>query len=347
MVVFSADILWEFSHRLLHAAGVPCEHAHLLARSLVAASLRGVDSHGVQLLPYYLERLEARDIDSVACGHVSSENGACLVYDGCNGLGQVVAGICTAHANRLAGAHGVGMVVARNSNHFGACAFWAKRLSSEGNVGIVLSNTPPFAPPWQGREARLGTNPICMAVPGTNIWLLDMATTTVAAWRLRGAANNKESRIPGGWALDSDGVPTIDTTEAIKGFLMPLGGYKGSGLAMMVEVLCGVLSGGPLSVELGGWPAHDRPALISHCFLAIDVTRFMPLEKFKNGLEKLVRFMKETSPASGYEEVLVAGEPEFRQESNRSAHGIPIPDCVWKELQETGARLGVAPPDAS
>jgi LDH2 family malate/lactate/ureidoglycolate dehydrogenase len=346
MVFLPADILFEYAHRLLLVAGVPCEHAELLARSFVAASLRGVDSHGVQLLPYYLDRLEAGDIDPVARGQVSSENGTCLVYDGGNGLGQVVADVCTTHANRLAQAHGVGLVVARHSNHFGACAFWAQRLSAAGNVGIVLSNTPPFAPPWQGKEVRLGTNPICMSVPGTKTWLLDMATTTVAGWKIRHAANSRQSSIPEGWAMNAEGIPTTDTTEAMKGLLMPLGGYKGSGLAMMVEILCGVLGGGSVSLELGGYPAHERTASISHCFLAIDVTRFMPMDAFNNAVEKLVRFMKETPPAVGYGEVLVAGEPEWREEANRSVNGIPMSDRTWNELLESGKRFNVAPPDA-
>ena len=127
------------------------------------------------------------------------------------------------------------MVVARESNHFGAAAWWAQKMRDAGQIGIVMCNASPIVPPWQGKQGRLGTNPICMSVPGP--WLLDMATTTVAAGRIFKAFINGQPEIPAGWAFDSEGVPTTDTTEAYKGMLMPLGGYKGSGLAMMVEIL--------------------------------------------------------------------------------------------------------------
>jgi LDH2 family malate/lactate/ureidoglycolate dehydrogenase len=328
----------------LATCGIAPEDAELVAATLIASSLRGVDSHGIQLLPYYLERIQAGDFNIHAQGNVVRETGSCLVYDGCNGLGQVVADICTAHANRLAKAFGLGLAIARHSNHFGACAFWAQRISTAGNVGIVLSNTPPLAPPWQGKELRLGTNPICMSVPGAKRWLLDMATTTVAAWRILQAARDNLPSIPAGWAMTREGIPTTDTAEAANGLLMPLGGYKGYGLAMMVEILCGVLGGGPISLELGGFPAHEKPAAVGHFFLAIDVRRFMPMEEFNKLVERLVRYMKETPAAAGYAEVLVAGDPEWREETKRSANGIPLSDAVWNQLLEAAKRLNVPAP---
>ena len=253
-VLVSAPDLTTFATGLLEAVHVSTDKARLVAESLVASNLRGVDSHGLQLLPYYLEQIEWGDMDANADGRVISESGACLLYDAQNGIGQAIAETCCAHAVRMANSGGMAMVVARESNHFGAAAFWAQRMSAAGQIGIVMCNASSLVPPWQGKQPRLGTNPICMAVPGgeERPWLLDMATTTVAAGKIFKALINGQPQIPSGWAMDSEGVPTTDPDTALKGLLMPLGGYKGSGLAMMAEILCAVLSGGAMSTELGG-----------------------------------------------------------------------------------------------
>jgi LDH2 family malate/lactate/ureidoglycolate dehydrogenase len=311
----------------------------------VAANLRGVDSHGVQLLPYYVEQVERGDMQPGAEGRIASESGACLLYDGANGSGQQIAGVCCAHAARLEHKHGISIVTARESNHFGAAAYWGQRISGEGLVGIVLCNASPIVAPWQAREPRLGTNPICVSVPGP--WLLDMATTTVANNRIFKALVNGEETIPAGWALDSEGVPTTDTSAAIRGRPMPLGGYKGSGLAMMVELLCGVLSGGAMSVEVGGIRVEGKPTRTSQTFIAIDVRRFMPAEEFQRRVEWLVDTVKSAAPAKGYHEVMVAGDPERRVETERRKNGIPLGDGTWQCLTDTAARMGVAPPTES
>ncbi len=327
---------------MLVAAGVRPEHADLVAESLVAASLRGVDSHGIHLLSLYLDQIYARDLDPLAVGEVVLESGACMVYDGHNGLGQVVADICCGHAIRLAGEHGLGMVTSRESNHFGAAAFWAMRMAHAGQIGLVFCNASPIVAPWQGKEGRFGTNPICMAIPAgkRTQWMLDMATTTVAANRIFKAHTNRQPSVPAGWAMDKDGVPTTDTQAAYDGLLMPLGGYKGSGLAMMVEILCGVISGGAMSTELGGLRVRGRALRNSQTFLAIDVFRMQP--DFRERTDWLIDQVKSAAPASGFDEVLVANEPELRTEQERLANGIPIPDGTWNALLTGAARVGVS-----
>ena len=140
-------------------------------------------------------------------------------------------------------------MTARESNHFGAAAYWGQRIARAGMMGIVMCNATPLVAPWQGREPRLGTNPICVALPGPDVWLLDMATTTVALNRIWKAAANGETTIPSGWAMDHERHPTTSTQEALAGLPMPLGGYKGTGLAVMVEIFCAVLSGGAMSTN--------------------------------------------------------------------------------------------------
>ncbi|HYK87393.1 MAG TPA: Ldh family oxidoreductase [Acidobacteriota bacterium] len=332
---------------ILHSAGVAAEKAELMADSLVAANLRGVDSHGVHLLPHYLTQLKSGNIDPSRDGRIISESGACLLYDGEHGLGHFVSAVCCGHAVRIAREHGIGMVVARNSNHFGAAAFWAQRISAESMIGVVMCNASPAVPPWQGREGRLGTNPICVSVPssGAGAWLLDMATTTVAKNKIVKAASNHESTIPAGWAMDSEGIATTDTQRALRGLLMPLGGYKGSGLGMMVEVLCAVLSGGSMSTEVGGLHLTERKMNTSQTFLAIDISRFLTPEEFQSRMEYLVRAMKSARTAPGYDEILVAGDPEWRIEERRLRDGVPIEWSLWNILTTLAVDSGIPVPE--
>ena len=331
--------LTHFCEQILQGGRVPPHKAEVTAACLVASNLRGVDSHGIQLLPFYVDQLLAGEMDPQTDGEVISEGGSCLHFDGRNGIGQWVAEICCGHAVRIARQQGIGMVVARESNHFGAAAWWAQKMRAAGQIGIVMCNASPIVPPWQGRQGRMGTNPICMSVPGP--WLLDMATTTVAAGRVFKAFLNHQPEIPAGWAFNSEGVPTTDTAQAYKGMLMPLGGYKGSGLAMMVEILCSVLSGGAMANEVGGIRFRGKTVRVSQMYLAIDVARFMPVEEFTARVEKLVALMKSTPAAPGYDEVLVAGDPEWRIEAERRKNGIPIADGNWEQLCKAAERVGV------
>lgn len=343
----SAQALAAFGGRLLTAAGVPPPNAAFVAETLVSANLRGIDSHGIHLLSYYLKHLEAGTLDPVAEGRVLTESAACLAYDGENGLGQITARHCCAHAVRLAREHGVSVVTARETNHFGACYYWARSIASHGMIGLVCCNSSNLVSPWQGKQPRFGTNPICMAVPPYETgegepWLLDMATTTVAANKIFKAHINQEPEIPAGWALDSEGVPTTSTEAAYHGgMLSPLGGYKGYGLAMMAEILSAILGGGVFGPDIGGIRFTDRPVRVSHCYIAIDVARFSPVSEFTARMSAFCQMMRDVPPASGYSEVLVAGDPEKRIEAERRALGIPIPDGNWRDLLDAAARLNV------
>jgi LDH2 family malate/lactate/ureidoglycolate dehydrogenase len=342
-VVVSADVLKEYVARIHAAAGVPPATAYLIADSLVAANLRGVDSHGSQLTVFYIERILAGDMDPHAEGCIVSEQGATMLYDGRNGIGQRISEICCGHAIRIAREYGAAMVSVRESNHFGAAAYWAEKMADAGQLGLVFCNASTIVPPWQGREARLGTNPICMAVPGP--WLLDMATTTVAMNRIYKAQMDGYKEIPRGWAVDANGVETTDPNAAVNGMPMPLGGYKGSGLGMMVEILCSVLSGGAHREEVAGIHVRGRKSRASQMFMAIDVARFLPVTDFAERLEHLIGYVKSSRPAPGYDEVLVAGDPEWRMEAMRLREGIPLGQGTWSKLADVAKRLGVTVPE--
>jgi LDH2 family malate/lactate/ureidoglycolate dehydrogenase len=347
-LIFPADSLQSIGRDLLMALGAPEGHARVVADSLVAANLRGVDSHGIQMLTTYIQQLRAGGINVPAIGHVEREDGVCLRYHGENGLGQVVSDRCTDHAIRIARALGVAVVVANHSNHFGAGAWWGEKLAREGFIGIVMSNACPAVAPWQGRTPILGTNPLCVAVPGAGgrgRWLLDMATTTVALGKLVHASNLNQSTIPRDWGfLDADGVPTTDTAAAQQGKPTPMGGYKGTALAMMIEILCSGLSGGAMTTELPVYRTGGDPLGISHTFIAIDPKRFLAPGEFEERMERLVGLVKASEPAFDHDDVLVAGEPEWRREAERRRDGIPIPVKLWTRLSTLATELRVPIP---
>jgi len=345
-VVIEHKALEAFAQRLLEGVGVSPERAAIVASNLIFGNLRGVDSHGMQLLPYYLEQLSAGNIDGAQDGAAIRESGATMLYDAANGLGAVTSEICCGHAIRLAREHGLAFVVARNANHFGAAAYWGRRISSEGMIGFAFCNASPIVPPYQAKEPRLGTNPICMSVPGEpdTSWLLEMATTTVAANRIFKAYHNRQPEIPSGWAMDKEGRPTTSTDEAFHGLIMPLGGYKGTGLAVMVEILCAILGGGAMSTEVGGLRVKDRPMAVSHSFLAIDPARFVGAEEFAGRMDKLTGYLHGAAPGAGFDEVLIAGEPEVRYEQARRVSGIPLGPGEWQRLLDWSATLNLPTP---
>ncbi len=345
---FDAEALRVFCGRLLTALGASGAHAKIVGDSLVAANVRGVDSHGIQMLLVYIQQLRAGGINVPAAGHVVSEDGAFLRYDGENALGQVVADRCTDHSIRIARQLGLSIVVTNHSNHFGAGAWWGEKLARAGFIAIVTSNACPAVAPWQGRTPILGTNPLCVAVPGhggVGRWLLDMATTTVALGKLSHAAHLNQSEIPRDWGfLDATGQPTTETAAAQKGAPTPFGRYKGTAFAMLAELLSAGLSGGSMATELPVYRTGGDPLGISHCFIAIDPKRFLPPGEFETRVEHLVGMVKASEPAPGFDEVLVAGEPEWRCEKIRASGGVPVPTKLWTKFTAVAAELGVTPP---
>ncbi|MCX6611060.1 MAG: Ldh family oxidoreductase [Acidobacteria bacterium] len=321
MPVVDASQLRELCSRLLEGVGVNLSEANFAATALVASNLRGVDSHGVALMRYYLEQLECGDMEPQGDPELLHNSGCTALVDGHNALGQIVARFCCDRAISLAMDHGCGIVSARHSNHFGAAAYWVQRLNAAGFIGIVLCNASPAVAPWQGKD-----------------------TTTVAANKIFNAYSAGKPEVPAGWALNSDGVPTTDTVEAYKGLLNPLGGYKGSGLAVMVEMLCGVLSGGAMSNELGGIRFRGAPVDVSQFYLALDPKCFLDPGEYEARAVKMTQKLKEVQPASGYDEVLVAGEPELRSEAKRRKEGIPLADDTWHSLSEWANKLNVPLP---
>lgn len=264
--------LIHWSAQVLQACGVPPADARLTAAALVEADLQGVASHGCMLLPMYVERLRAGSVNTAPALHIVEDRPALVVLDGDHGLGQVSSARAVDIAVERARQHGTAIVAVRHGFHFGAAAYWSSRIATAGLVGAAMSNTRPLMPAPGGAERVVGNNPLSFAfpaAPGQPV-VVDMATSNSAMGKIRNA-DRQGQPIPAGWATDKQGNSTTSAAEAITGMLLPAAGPKGFGLAVMVDLLCGGVSGGALGGEVQPlYGASERPYDCSHWFLAID-----------------------------------------------------------------------------
>ncbi|MGB9866795.1 MAG: Ldh family oxidoreductase [Bacillota bacterium] len=334
--VFAATSLKRMVVDVLTKLGVGWEHASTVADVLVSADLRGVDSHGVARLPIYCRRIKAGAINTKPSIRVVNETPATAVVDGDNGFGHVAGKFAMDLCIRKAREHSVAVVGVRNSNHFGIGAYYAMMALAHNMIGFAATNASPLMAPFGGSTAMLGTNPFCLAVPaGKELPLvLDMATSQVARGKIE-MCLREGKKIPLDWALDQSGKPTDDPAEALKGTLLPLGGHKGYGLSMAVDLLCGLMVGAAYLNHVGSLFGNlSRPQNVGHLFMALDVSNFMPVEEFETKMDEYLRAVKASPRAQGVTEIFVPGEIEFRATRERLARGIPIKDEVIEELQE-------------
>ena len=349
----SAEEMTRVDHRKLkrfvassfEKLGVPKEDAEIAANVLVQADLRGVDTHGViRFSPnaWYVKWLTEGSLTARPKLRVVSESATTALIDGDRGMGMVIGHRAMEMAIEKAKSAGVAMVGVRNSRHYGMSAYYGMLALPHDMIGIAMTNASRQVVPTFGREARFGTNPMCFAVPADKElpYVLDMATTTAAAGKLELAARLGKS-IPGGWALDENAASTTDPRAAQKARrLLPLGGtresgsHKGYGLAILVEILCGVLTGTITALN-----ANQDPR--GHFFAAVRVGAFRPAAEFKRDMDRLIIDLKSTPPAEGQERVYVAGEIEFETAQERAEHGIPLHGSVLKGLRQVAEQLGV------
>jgi LDH2 family malate/lactate/ureidoglycolate dehydrogenase len=332
-----------WSRALLEASGLEPAAAATVADTLVEASLRGVDSHGVTLLPIYAERLRAGSMNRRPRPRVERREGAVACVDGDHGPGQVAGVLAMDVSVELAREHGVGMVTARRSGHYGAAAYYVMRPARQGLVALSTTNSEPFVVPFGGRGWALGTNPIALSAPTpTGELTIDMATSQVAANKVAVARYGNEP-IPEGWAVDEQGRPTTDPDQAYA--MLPLGGYKGYALAVLVEILSGALPGAGVTHGVGRLHEElERPQDVGHFHLTIDPERTVGAARLAQLVQALADELKAMPPLPGTDEVLVPGEPQLRNQALRERDGIPIPDGMWASLAELSDLVGVAPP---
>jgi len=352
-VVVDHKRLTAFIADALGAMKMPRERASVTAELMVRTDLRGVDSHGIDMLPRYHELWQDGFVVMDADAVLEKDSMATALYDGAKGLGHWVSSLAMKLAIDKARTYGIGIVTARNSGHFGAAANYSMMALEHDMIGVATTNSAFIAMvPTFGRAPKLSTNPISFAAPAGRHapFVLDMATTTVAFGKLR-IASRWGKPIPSGWALDDDGEPTTDPDVAMKHRLQtPLGGtrelgsHKGYGLAVMVDILSGILPGavyGDLYVRTDR--AERKLQDTGHCFIAIDPARFRPLADFKRDMDDFFDSLKSTPTAEGHDRVYVAGEPEAECEARRRREGIPLSPGLIARVGELTRTLGLTP----
>jgi LDH2 family malate/lactate/ureidoglycolate dehydrogenase len=340
----SASAAHELAVRLLGAHGVPQDDASSVADCLVGADLRGVDTHGMALLPGYLARIR-QGLVAPAPRLVPEQVATCVArLDGGDGLGLLVATVAMRHALDLATEHGVGVVGVHRSSHFGMAATYMLQAIEAGHVAIGMTNASPALPPHGGRTALFGTSPIAFGVPdGADGVVLDMSPAVAARGKIRRAARRDEE-LPPGIALDAAGRPTTDARAALEGVVLPLGGPKGSGLALMMDVFAGVLTGAAFAGDVADRYGDDRPQGTGHLFLAFRRDLFIPAEEFDRRMRTLVERVHAVPPADGFAQVLLPGERGHREAAARGRSGLAYSPVEQASLIAEAVRAGVVPP---
>lgn len=327
--------LIEVARDILRGLGATDEEAAIVAKCLVRADMRGVDTHGVQFLRVLSDRVEARVLRTPTTINVLKDEKATILIDGGNGFGQMASHLAMEMSIQKAKSYGIGCSLVRNTNNVGMLAFYTLMASDAGVVGIAITNSAPFMPPWGGTEPFFGTNPISIAVPsGTEVPLvLDMATTMAAVAKIHRAHERRET-IPLGWALDETGTPTTDPDAALEGSLLPIGGPKGYGLALMIDVLAGMLSGSKYGPDVGRLYEMLGPLGAGFMSIAIDVERFMPLHQFKRLMKTYTESIREGKKAKGVSRIYLPGEIEYEKEKASLVEGIEINPKVVAGLNQ-------------
>lgn len=333
-ILVPVPALRELIENALAAAGVARTDAVPVADSIVEANLCGVDTHGVAILPTYLKRLRSGGANPAPKVRLEKEGDSFAVFDGDNCLGAVVASRAMQKAVQEAAVKGVYTCHCRNSNTFGAAFHYPMMAARQDMIGIALCNAPPSMPPWGGKLPLLGTNPLSVAVPvkGKHPIILDMATSAAAKSKIY-LAQEKGEKIPQGWALDRDGNPTTEPAEALKGILLPLGGHKGYGLSLLIDILAGVLSGAGSLRQVGSLHHQtDRCQNVGFLFLALNPALIRDAGTFASAMQHFVETMKTCPPLDDGDPVLLPGELEARTRAERMASGIPVPERIMEEL---------------
>jgi LDH2 family malate/lactate/ureidoglycolate dehydrogenase len=330
--------------RLFVAVGVAEDNARIVAADLVAADLEGVASHGIMLVPMYLERIRSGSVSATAQAEIVSDRNGTAVIDAKNQLGQLTARRALNLAVAKAKEFGLGAVSARNAFHLGALGLYARMMADSGCIGFATTNTRPLLPAPGGGEAVTGNNPLAIALPSAGQFAaeVDMAMSAVAMGKIRNAAASGNP-IPDGWATDKEGKPTTDPKEAIAGMLLPAAGPKGFGLAFVLDILAGGLSDGGIGDEVRG--LYGDPSVPYSCsafFLAIDAGHFVDSNNFKQRTAKALTRVSSSRRAPGVDKLYAPGELAFSVRSAAQAICRPAA-ATLSALVEAGQQIRSRP----
>jgi LDH2 family malate/lactate/ureidoglycolate dehydrogenase len=342
-----ADIACAFIAECLGLIGLPRPDAAEVAELMVEADLTGADAHGIFRLPQYVQRTQAGGFNPRANITVTKTAPATALVDGDNGLGHLVMKRSADAAVALARETGVAWVGARNSNHAGAAGVYAAMPLAHDMIGIysAVANANHM-PVWGGSDLLLGTNPIAIAIPAGDEApvMLDIATSIVSYGTVK---NHRllNKPMPEGWMIDAaTGAPITDAARSGEGLLLPMGGYKGSGLAIVLGILAGLLNGAAFGKDVIDFNADDESATNTGQFIvALDVARFMPLEAFKAEVDRHLRDMRGSKRLPGVDAIRLPGEQRRQRREDRAANGIPISAELMARLDQLAAALNVKP----
>jgi len=334
-IIVRAENLNSFIVDLTVKIGLAESDAKILASSLIDADLKAIQSHGLMRLPIYVKRIESGVIDIVNKVEIVRERDSIKILNANNGLGQVAGVMGVEEATTCARELGVGICGIFNSNHFGTLGYYTEMISSKKMVGMAITNTFPMMAPVGGREKLIGNNPFAISVPRSKNFPItyDVATSTVAYGKIL-MAKKQGKKMPLGWALDHNGQPTDEPDDVIlrNGSLMPFGEHKGFGLAFMLEILAGVLTGANFSHQIHSMYNLNEFASLGHFIMAIDIEHFMDLEEFYKRLELFVETIKFSQLAIGAKEILIPGEIEHRNKRINLEKGLTYDDSVIEEI---------------
>lgn len=345
LIRVKAEDLFRFSLEVLKNIGVKEEDAKIVAENIILANLRGVDSHGIARLPAYVKRVKKGLIDPSGQIEIVRDQGCIALIDAHNNFGQVAAIKAVSLAAEKARRLGVGVVAARNSNHFGMAAHYAMKLAEQRLIGMVLSNAPPAIAPWGGTIPMFGTNPLCIGFPvdDERSIILDMAVSVSSRGKIRLAALKGE-KIPEGWALDEEGNPTTDPKAALKGSLVPIGGPKGYGLALSIDILSGLLIGSGYGWRVKALDDFSGPSGTGFFIEAINVEFFRPYHEYRDAILEYIKEIKSCPKRKGVGEIFLPGEIESLELSRRKELGIPLDDEILAALENMAKELHISLP---
>jgi len=337
-----AEALRALVTRLFERCGMQAPDAGLLADTLVAADLRGVHSHGVLRVPEYVRKLTRGGVDPRGRPRIARDSGACLVVDGSNSMGQIGAHFAMEQVIERTATTGIAAAAVRGSNHCGALAYFAAQALPHDMIGIATTHALPIMAPWGGAERLLGINPVAVAIPAGEALpiLYDAAFSASSHGKVR-IYQQKGLTLPQRWALDRQGHPTTDPAAAIDGLLLPIGGFKGAGLAMISGILASMLSGASYGTELGSMEDGPRPGQDGHFVAALRVGAFEDVDRFKARVDAAIRQIQTARLAPGFDRIYAPGEKEFLTEAAYRREGIPLNPVTLADLRRVAGDLGV------
>jgi len=342
--LISYDRLHKYIKSCFEAVGMASLQAEKTARLMAKADLMGQDGHGVFRLPQYIKRIHASGLNIAPNIRTIEERTAMALIDGDNGMGHLVMSHATTLAMQKASKSGVAWVGARHSNHAGPASLYAMMPLEKNMIGIYVAvGSANHLPPWGGTDMLLSTNPIAVAVPAEKNppIVLDMATTVAAYGKVKTAAQRGEN-MPEGWMIDRNGDPLTDPTKASEGFLLPIGGPKGYGLALIFGLLAGTLNGANFGRDVVDFNADSETTTnTGHFVIALDIAAFTDPDLFKKGIDEVWRQMKSSALLPGVNEIRLPGERLAQVTQERTTNGIPIAKSLRMALAELSKQLGV------